>query len=87
MEAWDPPLFTVPVEGPFVGRGISPGIHVFARQRNPDPLVILSRGFREDTTIIYGWATTGYRCACVCVCMYMCACVCVHMVCDNCFTY
>ena len=44
----------------------------FARQHNPDPLVILSRGFPKDTAIIYGWAATGYRCVCVRVCVCVC---------------
>ena len=45
MGVWSPLLFTVLVEGSSIGKAISLGIYVSARQHNPDPLVILSRGY------------------------------------------
>ena len=33
------------MDGSSIGREISLGIHVSARQHNPDPLIILSRGY------------------------------------------
>ena len=53
------PPFIAPVEGVFIGGEILPGIHISARQCNPDHLVILSRGLPKDIVIICGWAAKG----------------------------
>ena len=37
----EPSTLIVLVEGSFIGREISPGIHLSARQHTPDPLVII----------------------------------------------
>ena len=84
METWDPPLFIVPVEGRFIGRGILPDIPDFARQPNPHLLVILSRGLPPKILVSsLDWqlkAKAKSVCVCVCVCVRVRvrACVCVR---------
>ena len=50
----EPSTLTVLVEGSFIGREISPGIHLSARQHTPDPLVIIIQWLPKDTAIICG---------------------------------
>ena len=63
------PCFTVLMEGLSIGKGILPGILVFARQHSPDRLSYPRGYLPNDTAIIFRWAAVGYRSkVCVCVC-------------------
>ena len=72
MEAWDPPLFTVPVERPFEGRGISTFLQGNVTLTHWSSYPGVSLKILQSSTDGQLQATCVR--VCVCVCVRVCVC-------------